>query len=580
MAIQEIYQPTYRESWALVVGINKYISASPLSYAVNDAHAIAKTLEERLAFPKSNIVTLTDSDAIKTNILQAYLRFEEQTSSDDRIIVFYAGHGCTVSGRNGEVGYLVPYDGNLSDKSTLIRWEELTRNTDIIPAKHLFIMDACYGGLALKRGMLPVGTQRFVKNLLQRCGRQVITAGKDDEAVLDQGGSRVGHSIFTSAVLDALEGAASTTAGVITATSVMHYVYDHVGTANNSDQTPHFGTIEGDGDLILNYYELKGLESNEDIGSDIMVNVAPSAIVSASERESVVTKTKRLMSDARSRIELSDYVDELLRKTISATDKNNFPAQNVNLDNAECLRRISAYESSTADLMKAIAVIAKWHDETNSSLIEGIIKKICEQEHPSSGYTILMGLGWYPATLLMYVAGIMSLNGAKYHALRMCLDTLVKKNSHSRAQPAGVVIAEGIMQSNDAFKALPDHQNNYVPRSEYLFKSLQPIVEDIAFVGLSYERYFDYFEVFWALEYAYQEKKETGHVWGPVGRFGWKFRRGDTGENPFIELFGEANTLKENWGPIKAGLFGGSFQVFQSIADEYRENLLKRLGWR
>ncbi len=139
----------------------------------------------------------------------------------------------------------------------------------------------------------------------------------------------------------------------------MHYVYDHVGTANHSDQTPHFGTIEGDGDLILNYYELKGLESNEDIGSDIMVNVAPSSIVSASERESVVTKTKRLMSDARSRIELSDYVDKLLRKTISATDKNNFPAQNVNLDNAECLRRISAYESATTDLTKAIAVIAR-----------------------------------------------------------------------------------------------------------------------------------------------------------------------------------------------------------------------------
>jgi hypothetical protein len=34
--------------------------------------------------------------------------------------------------------------------SGLIRWDELTRNADLITAKHmLFVMDACYGGLAL-----------------------------------------------------------------------------------------------------------------------------------------------------------------------------------------------------------------------------------------------------------------------------------------------------------------------------------------------------------------------------------------------------------------------------------------------
>ena len=55
--------------------------------------------------------------------------------NDDRIVVFFAGHGHTVPGRRGETGFLLPVDGDPSDLSTLIRWDDLTRNADLISAK-------------------------------------------------------------------------------------------------------------------------------------------------------------------------------------------------------------------------------------------------------------------------------------------------------------------------------------------------------------------------------------------------------------------------------------------------------------
>jgi hypothetical protein len=36
-----VYEPYYTNSWALVIGIDKYINASPLSYAVSDAKSIS-----------------------------------------------------------------------------------------------------------------------------------------------------------------------------------------------------------------------------------------------------------------------------------------------------------------------------------------------------------------------------------------------------------------------------------------------------------------------------------------------------------------------------------------------------------
>jgi hypothetical protein len=51
-------------------------------------------------------------------------------------------------------GFLVPCDGDVSNLASLIRWDDLTRGADLIEAKHiLFLMDACYGGLALNRAV-------------------------------------------------------------------------------------------------------------------------------------------------------------------------------------------------------------------------------------------------------------------------------------------------------------------------------------------------------------------------------------------------------------------------------------------
>lgn len=219
MAATALYLPKYAESRALIIGINKYQHASPLIHACNDATAVAKTLVEQFSFPKSNVELLLDAKAKRESILRCFLRYADSATvgADDRILVFFAGHGHTVSGRRGETGFLVPVDGKVDDLATLIRWDELTRNADLVPAKHmLFLMDACYGGLALTRTTIPPGSMRFLKDMLQRYARQVLTAGKADEAVSDSGGTRAGHSIFTSHLLDGMEGSAAPPGGIIT----------------------------------------------------------------------------------------------------------------------------------------------------------------------------------------------------------------------------------------------------------------------------------------------------------------------------------------------------------------------------
>ncbi|HVS52518.1 MAG TPA: caspase family protein [Opitutaceae bacterium] len=245
------YSTSYRASWALVIGIDRYQHVTPLSFAGNDAISIDRALVESLGFPKENIVMLRDEQATRAAIRKEFLAFAERCSPDDRIVVFFAGHGASVDGHRGKVGYLVPVEGTLDDKSTLVRWDDLVRDAEHIPAKHIFfIMDACYSGLMLQRS-LSTGNERFLSDMLQRFSRQALTAGKHDELVADGGGPEGRNSIFTGHLVRGLEGAAADSSGVITASGLMHYVYSRVAGDNRSNQTPHCGHLDGSGDMVL-----------------------------------------------------------------------------------------------------------------------------------------------------------------------------------------------------------------------------------------------------------------------------------------------------------------------------------------
>jgi uncharacterized caspase-like protein len=74
---------------------------------------------------------------------------------EDRVLVFFAGHGATrklASGR--ELGYIIPVDADLTDfEGSAISMTNFQDISEAIPAKHvLFVMDSCYSGLALTRG--------------------------------------------------------------------------------------------------------------------------------------------------------------------------------------------------------------------------------------------------------------------------------------------------------------------------------------------------------------------------------------------------------------------------------------------
>ena len=122
---------------ALVIGNGAYANASNLPNPPNDAHAVARTLRD-MGF---EVIEGTDLDrAGMERMIRDFLR----KAPNARVtLLFYAGHGMQVDGRN----YLVPVDAKLAAPSDLgfetIELDKILAGLDDAARANIIILDAC-----------------------------------------------------------------------------------------------------------------------------------------------------------------------------------------------------------------------------------------------------------------------------------------------------------------------------------------------------------------------------------------------------------------------------------------------------
>jgi peptidoglycan/xylan/chitin deacetylase (PgdA/CDA1 family)/uncharacterized caspase-like protein len=245
----EIKRNYYHESWAVVIGVNDYQNWPKLRYCVNDANSVEQILTSQYGFKQSNIIKLLDKDATRERIVWALgdqLADPNRVKKDDRVFVFFAGHGATRKLPSGkEMGYIVPVDAEgEASQAKSISMAQLQEFCELIPAKHLyFVVDSCYSGLALTRaGGASAKSANYLEEITRRMARQILTAGGADQQVADNGPG--GHSIFTWTLLQGLQGLADTDGnGAITASELGAYISPIVSSV--SHQTPAFGNLPG-----------------------------------------------------------------------------------------------------------------------------------------------------------------------------------------------------------------------------------------------------------------------------------------------------------------------------------------------
>ena len=260
----------YDDSWAVIIGIDKYKYSDKLNYAVKDEEAVKDMLISKFDYPEENIRYLTDEEATLSNIKLNLGEVATSAGEDDRILVFYSGHGETLTGADeSETGYIVPFEGKIENLyATGLAMDEILRTCQMSKSKHmLFLMDACYSGLMTEnvKSLAKPIEQGYLSKVANEKARQIITAGDIDEQVIER--DEWQHSAFTKNLLAGLDNWESDTDndGYVTADELGTYLRKSVTEDSDFQQTPQKGRFRnsGGGEFVF-FSEIKASTTIEE----------------------------------------------------------------------------------------------------------------------------------------------------------------------------------------------------------------------------------------------------------------------------------------------------------------------------
>lgn len=197
--------PPFERSVAVLFGISEYDSRND-TWAHRDLENMFQALTAQGFEP---VIKVANRSVTADTLRNIQGHFKEALLPDDRLLVYYSGHG--ERSPKGDTGYIVLADSNpgAPSRKTEVSMTEFMSWMRSLPVKHLLvILDACYSGLAIggrSKGPGPVlvglDRQRLYE-LSSRSGRFVMTAGDDTQLAHED--RRWDGGLFTRGLLRAL----------------------------------------------------------------------------------------------------------------------------------------------------------------------------------------------------------------------------------------------------------------------------------------------------------------------------------------------------------------------------------------
>ncbi|SMD36239.1 Uncharacterized protein, contains caspase domain [Reichenbachiella faecimaris] len=235
----ERYKPNL---YLLSIGVSQHSNPNySLSYADKDALEISSLYrgQKGRLFKDVFDKTLTDKQATRSNILDAFYWLEENATQKDVVLIFIASHGINQKERF----YILPYDGDPNRiRITGVDWLDFSDVLGNLPSKVLVFIDACHSGklgtnLLASRGETDL--LEAIRTLAtEENGVVIMAASTGKEYSYEK--PEWGHGAFTLALLNGLkDGKADLNQdGIVNIREIDYFVAERVKELTHGKQHP------------------------------------------------------------------------------------------------------------------------------------------------------------------------------------------------------------------------------------------------------------------------------------------------------------------------------------------------------
>lgn len=233
-----------RNTFAIILGNEKYEDEANVPYAENDAKIFKEYCRQTLGISENHIRFVSNAGYNDMRKAVNWLRQGiEAYNGEGNVIFYYAGHG--IPDEAEKTAYLLPADGIGSDVGSAYSLAKLYQTLGEMPAKSIVIfLDACFSGAKRDGGMMASARGIAIKTKTEEPkGKMVVfTAAQSDETAYPYKSQQ--HGMFTYYLLRKLQ----ETKGDVTLGELADYITREVKRQsfdeNNRSQTPSIKASE------------------------------------------------------------------------------------------------------------------------------------------------------------------------------------------------------------------------------------------------------------------------------------------------------------------------------------------------
>lgn len=295
-----------------------------------------------------------------------------------------------------------------------------------------------------------------------------------------------------------------------------------------------------------------------------------------------VAAAKRYLAEDRHRIRLHDLVTEETERLYAECSDEAFPLYGGPAPREEEFKaRVERYRRLDEVLLSLTITGCYWDERPGKGVWEDSVQRIANPPSKTGGmfYPLWDELRLYPALLLLYGGGLAAVASGNYSRLAPLLSQTRRRDLNWEGPLVLRVNAYQFLprDGGDEFRQLLTRKERaYFPVSEHLHETLREPLRQYLPDDEDYDGCFDRFEYLLALVYADLEDKRGDEyfagpgLWGPIGRFGYRLRYAEH-RGALQRLVEEAERDRNGWAPLRAGLFNGSFEKFQTVMRGFDE---------
>lgn len=326
--------------------------------------------------------------------------------------------------------------------------------------------------------------------------------------------------------------------------------------------------------------ELMPIESADNLFSELYEQIMALEKYDANanmNHEMMMARVKKYLSSKQYDIEFADIIEKW------GTDAYNQITEvahyNFSLTKDTFERYLEIHLRAIAPLLDAAILTARWGKEWHIKLFGDILIKLCIKPFKSGerGIVYTSYIHALAPTLLLNTIGIACVKYGRFKELNNILKLSVPAGNFMGPYRKPLLSLLGETHWNNETWTVLMGDSYYYPFSLFFLWQLEPIFKDYFITKSEYENVFYMWEHLKSLMYGYNKCYLTEFS-VPMGNFfrqrnEYKMRHKEV--EPYTLFFEEADKLKNNWEPIKQGMFGGSYdnykQTYEQVEAYYQQ---------